>query len=133
MFQRILDQVEKGHLPDEKHLRQMLEVALIKKMGVLRMPYHCQPLDPKINPPVEQLLAVSAILEDEEKVFLCLDILLTETVQRGGEGSTEASNNIMRRRTDGVLVLLQEFPEKRRFLEASLLRLENEPTVSGKR
>jgi hypothetical protein len=122
MFQRVLDQIEKGLMPDKKHLRQMLDAALTKKMGVLHMPYHCQPLDPKINPPVDQLMAVSAFLEDEEKVVLCLDILLTETTQRGGAGLSEGSDEL-HRRTDGVLALLWEFPEKRHFLEAALRRL----------
>ena len=133
MFQTVMRQMENGELPQTKTLSQRLEAALVKKIGVLRMPYLCRPQDTKINPPAEQLLAVAAILKDEEKIFLGLDILLTELGQKNGTSASMASTEV-RRCTDGVLALLQPFPEARQLFAAVLQRLAaGECVFSGKR
>jgi len=125
MFRNILRQLRQGAEPDKKLLRQMLQAALVKKIGVLRMPYLCRPRDPKINPPADQLLAVAAILGEEEQMRLCLDILLSEASEKSGMAETPQSEEGCRR-LDAVADLLQPFPEVRGRLTALLAATEKE-------
>jgi len=119
MFLDILRQLQQGAAPDIKLLRQMLQAAQVKKMGVLHMPYLCRPQDPKINPSAEQLLAVAAILGDKDQLHLCLDILLSEASEKSGLAETPQSEEGSRR-LEAVADLLQPFPEARGQLAAVL-------------
>jgi len=126
MFQNILLQLRQGATLDKKLLWQMLQAAQVKKMGILRMPYLCRPQDPKINPPVEQMLAVAAILGDEEQIRLSLDILLNEASEKSGVAETPQSEESSRR-LDAVTDLLQPFPEVRDHFAAILRTMVKNP------
>ena len=120
MFLKYLQQLQRGQSIDTRQLSGMFEVALVKKVGVLRMPYLCRSQDTKINPPMEQMLAVAAILKDEEKISVCLDLLLTEAGQKSSGGSSAADTKDVPLRIDNVFALLTPFPEERSLFETVL-------------
>jgi len=65
VFTDVVSDLKKGLLPkDLSAFKKRFEIAMIKKMGVLRLPYHFWSNDPKINPSSEQLVWATLILED---------------------------------------------------------------------
>jgi len=71
-----------GILPEEYLLRKRFEAAIIKKMGVLRIPYSFWPTDTKINPPAKQLLWAAILLHDIENCKILEAIISTELEEK---------------------------------------------------
>jgi hypothetical protein len=63
-------------------LRRWLDVALVKKLGVLKQPYLVWPADPKINPPVGILLLAALLLDDADAVATVTGIAAAEAEER---------------------------------------------------
>lgn len=78
MFTEIFDSLKQERWPDEVCLRRWFDLALIKKTGVMRQPYHCRSSDPKINPPAVHLLWAAVFLQDREAFSMVEGILLAE-------------------------------------------------------
>ncbi|MEW6594046.1 MAG: hypothetical protein AB1413_04155 [Thermodesulfobacteriota bacterium] len=72
-------------------LRRWLDVALVKKLGVLKQPYLVWPADPKINPPAGVLLLAALLLDDADAVATVAGIAAAEAEERlkakGGQPS----------------------------------------------
>ena len=111
MFRDVLEQLAKGVMPDKKIVASKLDAALTKKIGVLQIPYLCQPTDPKINPPAQQLLVAAALLGESEKIQLALDILQTELGQRKPV-TADTVSDAMNEAQEAVSRLLAAFPEE---------------------
>lgn len=82
MFSQMLAELGQGCEPEPAALRSRLDMALTKKMGVLRLPPAFWPLDPKINPRTEHQLWAALLLGDRERIDQALALLATEKTQR---------------------------------------------------
>ncbi|GEM_PF-4454073 len=81
---------------DPAALRQWFSLALVKKLGVLRQPYHCRTADAKINPPAGLLLAAALLLDDGEAVATALGVLQAEDEERGcGRAAADGESSLL--------------------------------------
>lgn len=78
MFAEIISSIERGQLLLPPGLSRWLEVALTKKMGVLKQPPMCWTGDRKINPPVKYLAWGAILSEDRESYHLVEGLAVTE-------------------------------------------------------
>lgn len=79
MFTAMISALREGRLPGRVELAGRLGAALVKKLAVLRQPYHCRTGDPKINPPATHLLWAAIILGDRDRYDLAAHILVAES------------------------------------------------------
>lgn len=82
MFSVMIDTLRAGDLPQEMELTRRLQLAIVKKLGMLQGPYLCRSSDPKINPSATHLLWAAILLGDEEKVRLAADCIQIELQER---------------------------------------------------
>ena len=82
MFGQMVDDLKMGRLPEIYPLRKRFELALIKKMGVIKTPYSFWPGDTKINPPTKQLLWASILLHDKENFGMVAAIISAEVEEK---------------------------------------------------
>jgi hypothetical protein len=78
MIADILSQLQEARMPTATAVEKWLAMALIKKMGVLNLPYHCWHTDPKINPSTKHLLWAAILTEDKERFAIVEGIIHTE-------------------------------------------------------
>lgn len=128
MFRDLIAQLAMGEKPDKKVLARKLEAALIKKAGVLQLPYLCQPTDPKINPPARHLLVAAAFLGAREKIRLAFDILGTELAQRYSGKEDKAASQVIAESKKEIARLLSLYPEELACWRQVMAELENEDT-----
>nr|MBF0221908.1 hypothetical protein [Desulfobulbaceae bacterium] len=71
MFGDVINGLKNGLFPpDLTALKKRFNIAIIKKLAVLKLPSQFWSNDPKINPSIEQLACVAFILEDGESLSL---------------------------------------------------------------
>ena len=107
MFSEMVNELAHGRMPELAFLRRRFDMAITKKMGVLRLPAAFWMEDPKINPRADHLFWASLLLLDPERMELARAVLVAEQHERWGRTAPE-------RRTD---------PERARELLGSLLDL----------
>jgi len=90
MIEDILFQLRDSRMPAVAAVEKWLAVALIKKMGVLNLPYHCWHTDPKINPSSKHLLWAAILAEDKERWAIIEGIIHTE-LQAGRGAAMQTS------------------------------------------
>ena len=82
MFAEMVAGLAQGRLPAAASLRQRFDMALTKKMGVVRLPPAFWPEDPKINPRTAHLFWAALLLQDRERMDLALAALAAEQAAR---------------------------------------------------
>ena len=82
MFEQMVSALKNGTLPDANLLRKRFAAALVKKMGVIRVPYSFWHADTKINPPAKQLLWAAILLQDKENFSVVEAIISTELEEK---------------------------------------------------
>lgn len=78
MFDQMVSDLKNGIIPESSLLRRRFEVALIKKIGVIRTPYTFWPADKKINPSAKELLWAAILLQDKENYKIVEAIISSE-------------------------------------------------------
>jgi len=74
----MVSDLKNGIIPESSLLRRRFEVALIKKIGVIRTPYTFWPADKKINPSAKELLWAAILLQDKENYKIVEAIISSE-------------------------------------------------------
>lgn len=83
MFSGLVQDLGKGLLPaDLLSLKKRFSLALIKKQGVLKLPYHFWTTDSKINPSSEHLLWVVFLLGDCESFTQVESLIVHEIAEQ---------------------------------------------------
>jgi hypothetical protein len=82
MFSEMVAGLARGLLPDEGLLRRRFDMAMTKKMGIIRLPPPFWPRDPKINPRADHLFWASLLLLDRQRIDLALAVLAAEQAER---------------------------------------------------
>ena len=118
MFSQMVEILSGGARPDSRTLRQRFEMAVIKKLGVVRLPPAFRMRDPKVNPRIDHLLWAALLLGDREKVDIVLSIMAIETAE---EKKTEPLREHLEERVKELVDRLAGFSpdpaERRRLLE----------------
>ncbi len=82
MFTEIFSQLEQGKLPDLSLLRRRFDLAMTKKLGVVKLPPAFWMQDSKINPRSDHLLQAALLLGDRERCDLALSVLAVEIAEK---------------------------------------------------
>lgn len=82
MFSEMVAGLARGRMPDKSRLRQRFDMAMTKKMGILRLPSAFWMDDPKINPRADHLFWASLLLLDRERMELARAVLAAEQAER---------------------------------------------------
>ena len=90
MIEDFLFQLRESRMPTVAAVEKWLTIALIKKMGVLNLPYHCWHTDPKINPSSKHLLWAAILAADKERCAIIEGIIHTEL--QTGRGAAIRTN-----------------------------------------
>jgi hypothetical protein len=78
MIGDIISQLQQSRMPPPAAVKKWLEIALVKKMGVISLPYHFWHGDNKINPASKHLLWAAILAEDHENFTIVEGIIHTE-------------------------------------------------------
>ena len=78
MFTAMRDGLAAGRMPETVEIAARLKLAIVKKMGVLKLPPSFWQQDPKINPPVRDLFWAATLIGDEH---LLADVIGLATVE----------------------------------------------------
>lgn len=83
MIGNIISQLKQSRMPPPAAVKQWLKIALVKKIGVISLPYHFWHGDNKINPAAKHLLWAAILVEDSEKFATVEGIIHTEYIGAG--------------------------------------------------
>jgi hypothetical protein len=82
MFTQIFAALEQGEAPDFELLRRHFDLAMTKKLGVVKLPPAFWMQDSKINPRADHLLQAALLLGDRERCDLAVSVLALEISER---------------------------------------------------
>jgi hypothetical protein len=120
MFDEMVSLLKKGKMVQIDLLRKRFDLALIKKIGVVKTPYSFWSADKKINPASKELLWAVILLEDRENFMLVEGIITTE-LDEHQKVSGHSNNDISVQQVIDIFIqeLLQLSPsiKFRKFLE----------------
>ncbi len=115
MFSLFVESLQKGREPDMVDLRKRLDISLIKKMGVLNLPYHFWQSDQKINPSSAHMLWAAVYLEDQEGIAVVAELKRREAEEaqkykKAGQGKFDADGyrTLLTTDLDDLLILASE-------------------------
>ena len=84
MFSRIFDKLEQGLPANQEHLQRLFDLAITKKLGVVKLPPAFWMNDPKINPRSDHLLQAALLLNDQERCELAVSVMAVEAAEKPG-------------------------------------------------
>ncbi len=82
MFAELFAELAAGRSIAVDQLRRLFDIAITKKLGVVKLPPSFWMQDPKINPRADHLLWAALLLADEERVALAFSALAVEHDER---------------------------------------------------
>ena len=82
MFTQIFAALEQGEVPDPELLQRRFDLAMTKKLGVVKLPPAFWMRDPKINPRADHLLQAALLLGDRERCDLAVSVLAVENAEQ---------------------------------------------------
>ena len=68
MFTEMINMLKEGRRPADDELKRRLDLAVVKKGGVLQQPKQCWSGDTKINPDAVHMLWAAVILGDVDTI-----------------------------------------------------------------
>jgi hypothetical protein len=96
MFQQVFNTLEQGEQLDFDLLARRFDLAMTKKIGVVRLPPAFWMQDTKINPRADHLLQVAMLLGDRERCDLVVSVLAVETLEhRSGQSLDQVVSRIV--------------------------------------
>jgi hypothetical protein len=125
MFTQIFSDLAGGEPIDAGLLRRRFDVAMIKKLGVVKLPPSFWMQDSKINPRADHLLWVSLLLGDQDRVNLAFSALAVEhdeLQQRRTAEEQESMAEVLQRSLQQLLSLLPEEEESRHQQMQNIVR-----------
>ena len=82
MFSDLVRDLTCGIMPDSDSLKKRFDAAMIKKMGVVKLPPSYWMQDPKINPRGDHLFWASLLLKDRERIDLAISVFAVELEEK---------------------------------------------------
>ena len=103
MFSADFSALKQGVFPDTQILGRRFDVAMTKKLGVVKLPPSFWMQDPKINPRADHLLQIALLLGDAERCGLAVSALAVEVAEQKYDQPLEV---IIRQATEDLLELV---------------------------
>ena len=82
MFTQIFAALEQGEAPDIELLGRRFDLAMTKKLGVVKLPPAFWMQDTKINPRADHLLQAALLLGDRERCDMAVSVLAVENIEK---------------------------------------------------
>jgi hypothetical protein len=82
MFSQLFTDLEQGVVPDFALLQRRFDLALTKKLAVVKLPPVFWMQDSKINPRADHLLQVALLLTDRERAAMAVSVLAVELAEQ---------------------------------------------------
>ncbi len=114
VFSELFDEVARGNTVAPDQLRRIFDIAITKKLGVVKLPPSFWMQDPKINPRVDHLLWAALLLDDGERVALAFSALAVEHEEQQKKKSPEEREPIGRVLDQYLQQLLTLLPQENR-------------------
>ncbi len=89
MFTPLFIDLEQGKPVDHDLLLRRFDLAMTKKLGVVKLPPAFWMQDSKINPRADHLLQVALLLGDRERCDMAVSVLAVELDEKSSEQSLE--------------------------------------------
>jgi len=86
MFTQIFAALEQGEAPDIELLGRRFDLAMTKKLGVVKLPPAFWMQDTKINPRADHLLQAALLLGDRERCDMAVSVLAVENIEKKPAG-----------------------------------------------
>jgi hypothetical protein len=118
MFSSVFSEIEQGRMPDIESLIRRFDVAMTKKLGVVKLPPSFWMQDPKINPRADHLLKIALLLDDAERCGLAVSALAVELAEQRYEQSLD---EIIRQKAAELVQLVPQKQQHINSLAASLI------------
>jgi len=94
MFAKIFSELTRGERVDSDLLKRRFDVAMTKKLGVVKLPPSFWMQDPKINPRTDHLLWAALLLNDPDRVALAFSALAVEHDEQQKKQAVEARESM---------------------------------------
>lgn len=130
MFSEMIDTLGRGELPEPGLLRKRFDLAMTKKLGVVKLPSCFWMADPKINPRADHLLWAALLLKSRDCVDLAVSALAAELSGRPGKTS-EPFDILLRRGVESMLAGLLDLAPNLAFRELLRTRVRHTPPLPG--
>ena len=108
---------------DLEQLKKRFDLAMTKKLAVIKLPPSFWMQDPKINPRADHLLWAALLLDDPERAALAFSAMAVEYDERSGKHDTGAAPGVDKVLADTVHDLLQLIPKEKQGLRSRICRL----------
>lgn len=103
-------------MPDPEVLRKRFDFAMVKKLGVIKLPPPFWMQDPKINPRADHLFWAALLLKDPGRIGMAMSIVTEELQEKNYRKSLQKDDCITSEIRKMIEELLQQFsdPEVRK-------------------
>lgn len=108
---------------DVDQLKKRFDLAMTKKLAVIKLPPSFWMQDPKINPRADHLLWAALLLDDRERAALALSAMAVEHEERQKKKSIHDTINLTETLEESLHNLLQLIPEDNQGLRSRIRRL----------
>lgn len=110
MFSEMIAALRNGDAPEPVSLQIRFDFAMIKKLGVIKLPPAFWVRDPKINPRSDHLFWAALLLNDRARIDMALSVLAVELAEMPGNGEEKSRNLADERARELVRGLLELMP-----------------------
>jgi hypothetical protein len=107
MFSHLFDSTINPAALDPDRLGRLFDLAMTKKLAVIKLPPSFLMADPKINPRADHLYWTALILGDTERAALAVSALAVEH-EHGETGKTKTQRTSLAERPDRLTLALTE-------------------------
>jgi len=111
MFSEMIADLNRSKMPDPAILATRFDFAMIKKMGIVRLPPAFRMQDPKINPRSEHLFWAALLLMDRSRVETALSIIAVELTENSATKKKDCQILLERKIGEMVDGLLMEISD----------------------
>ena len=108
---------------DLEQLKKRFDLAMTKKLAVIKLPPSFWMQDPKINPRADHLLWAALLLDDPERAALAFSAMAVEHEERRRKQGAGEATGVDKVLADAVHDLLQLIPKENQGLRLRICRL----------
>ena len=108
---------------DVDQLKKRFDLAMTKKLAVIKLPPAFWMQDPKINPCADHLLWAALLLDDRERAALALSAMAVEHEERQKKKSVHDTTKLTQALEESLHNFLQLIPDDHQELRSRIRRL----------
>jgi hypothetical protein len=110
MFSEMVANLNRRVMPEPVSLARRFDIAITKKLGVVKLPPQFWMRDPKINPRSDHLFWAALLILDSERIELALSVIAVEIAETSCSTGSEYQNLTVEKGRDLLAQLLHQIP-----------------------